>query len=163
MKWLFLSLVVVLLVSCDGGLAPPPPFDPGFGGTIYFRNWPPSDSLVNVWLFASQIYPLDSNKVFEGLFSTRKIFLYPDFNKSLPFYVDSVRYSFRPLEPGIYRYIGIIQQFNPTISIRSFRVVGVYRNPNDTLQPGVIEVRDFSFVDNIHIRVDFRNPPPQPF
>lgn len=160
LRWLFL---VCLFLSCDGGLTPPPEFDPGFGGTITFESWPPRDSLVNVWLFASQIYPLDSNKVFEGLFSTRKIFLYPGLTQSLPFYVDSVVYLFAPLETGRYRYIGIIQQFNSLLSIRSFRVVGFYKNPADTLLPGEVEVRDFSYIGGINIRANFRNPPPQPF
>ncbi len=161
LHWLFL---VCLFLSCDGGLTPPPEFDPGFGGTITFESWPSTrDSLVNVWLFASQIYPLDSIKIFEGLFTTRKIFLYPGLTRSLPFNVDSVTYSFAPLEPGRYLYIGIIQQFNSDINIRSFRVVGFYKNPADTLLPGEVEVRDFTFITGIHLHAHFRNPPPQPF
>ncbi len=163
MKSLHFLFLVCLLLSCDGGLTPPPAFDPGFGGTITFESWPPSDSLVNVWLFASQIYPLDSIKIFEGLFTTRKIFLYPGLTQSLPRYVDSVAYSFAPLEVGYYRYIGIIQQFNMQLSIRSFRVVGVYKNPADTLLPGEVDVRDFSFMSGINIKANFRNLPPQPF
>lgn len=160
-------LFLVLLVasaSCEDGLQPPPNVEAGFGGTISFSSWPPRDSVVNLWLFASQLYPLDSVKVFQGLFSSPpSIFLYPAFDRSLPYNVDSVEYRFAPLPAGRYRYIGVIQQFNLVLSIRSFRVVGVYRNPSDTTQPGEVQFRDFEFVPGIHLRVNFRQPPPQPF
>ncbi|MGA3246203.1 MAG: hypothetical protein ABSE41_16420, partial [Bacteroidota bacterium] len=66
MKKLLLAAIVMSLLSCDHGLEPPPSVQPGFGGTIYFEKgtWPASDSLVNLWLFASQLYPLDSAKIF---------------------------------------------------------------------------------------------------
>jgi hypothetical protein len=157
-------LLAVFLVSCETGLTPPPDFEAGFGGTLTFASWPPRDSVKNLWLFASQIYPLDSVKIFEGLFSSPpKIFLYPSFVESLPYDVDSVQYRFAPLRAGRYRYIGVIQQFNDVLTIRSFRVVGVYKNPADTTLPGELQFREFEFIEPINLRVDFANPPPQPF
>ena len=49
-KLLTLALAIVLL-SCDHGLAPLPPVEPGFGGTVTFEkgSWPSADSLVNLW------------------------------------------------------------------------------------------------------------------
>ena len=104
----------MMLVSCDDGLAPPAPVELGFSGTVYFApgSWP-TDSLVSLWIFASQIYPLDSAKVYSGLFaSPNTIFLYPSITSTLPlFEVDSLQYSFS-LDPGTYKYIGVIQQTN---------------------------------------------------
>ena len=168
MRFLIFIFLCVLLASCDAGLAPPPPVELGFSGTVYFTpgSWPPADSLVSLWVFASNIYPLDSATVYAGLFSNPPtIFLYPDMSKSLPFFVDSISYSF-PLQPGTYKYIGVIQQTSSnlfTLGIRVFRVVGFYKDPANLLQPGTVVVNNLSQVKGINIQVDFRNPPPQPF
>ena len=158
-----------MLTACDSGLAPPPPIELGFSGTVYFApgSWPPTDSLINLWIFASQTYPLDSAQAFSGLFqSPQKIFLYPSFSQSLSLTeADSILYSF-PLRSGSYKYIGVIQQFSPDLiglGIRVFRVVGFYKDPIDTLQPGSVIVNDSAQVTGINISVDFHNPPPQPF
>jgi hypothetical protein len=158
----------LLLVACDGGLAPPPPVELGFSGTVHFTpgSWPPSDSLVSIMIFASKIYPLDSATVFAGLFSNPpSIFLYPDIGKSLPFFVDSISYLF-PLRSGTYKYIGVVQQISSdlfTRGIRVFRVVGFYKDPANLSQAGSVIVNDNSQVIDINVDVDFRNPPPQPF
>jgi hypothetical protein len=163
MKSLPITIICVLLIACDGGLAPPPPAEFGFSGTVYFTGQWPSDNLLSIWIFASQIYPLDSTKVVSGLLQTPKtIFLYPSFSESLPFNVDSIPYSF-PLRSGSYKYIGIIQQISAFTSIRAFRVVGFYKDSTDASKPGIVEVNDREPVKGINIEVDFQNPPPQPF
>lgn len=168
MRFLVFIILCLLLAACDGGLAPSPPVELGFSGTVYFApgTWP-SDSLVNLWIFASQVYPLDSAKVYSGLFaSPTTIFLYPSITESLkPFYADSIPYSF-PLHSGTYKYIGVIQQTDADLAglgIRVFRVVGFYKDPLNPLLPGVVEVNNSLQVKGININVDFRNPPPQPF
>ncbi len=163
-KLVFLALAVLLL-SCDHGLAPLPPVEPGFGGTIYFakETWPPADSLVNLWVFASQIFPLDSEKVFQGLFSDPpKIYLYPAFDKNLPFFGDSVSYAFS-LPPATYFYVGVLQRTANDINIRSLRVVGMYGTSDLPPLPIPVVVSDASFLTGIDIRVNFRKPPLQPF
>jgi hypothetical protein len=167
MRFLVLTILCLLLAACDGGLAPPPSMELGFSGTVYFTpgSWP-TDSLISLWIFASQIYPLDSAKVYTGLFaSNRTIFLYPSLNGTLPFYVDSVSYSF-PLLSGTYKYIGVIQQTSFDIAgqgIRALRVVGFYKDSIDSSKPGIVNVNNTYQVKGINIDVDFRNPPPQPF
>lgn len=154
-----------VLLSCGPGLTPPPDVEPGFSGTIHFEpsTWPPQDSLYSLWIVASQIYPLDSVKIFAGLFSTPpSIFVHPGFTASLPFFVDSVSYSF-PLPPGTYRYVGVLQQFREEISIRSLRVVGLYGTETVPPQPVEVRVNDFEFVEGINMRVNFHKLPPQPF
>jgi hypothetical protein len=167
MRYLVLIILCLLLTACDGGLAPPPPMELGFSGTVYFTpgSWPPLDSLVSLKIFASQIDQLDSAKVFSGLFSNPPtIFLYPSISESLqPFNVDSIAYSF-PLRSGTYKYVGVIQQTNSVLtSIRVFRVVGFYKDPTNLSLPGTVEVNESAQVKGINIDVDFRNPPPQPF
>ncbi len=160
-----LLVLVPLLLACDGGLAPPPLVEPGIGGTVTFaqNTWPPRDSLVNLWIVASQVYPLDSAKVFAGIIANPPtIYIYPALDRSLPLYVDSLQYTF-PLPPATYRYIAVLQRHRDELSIRSLRVVGLYTAGGNSSQPNVVTVRPFEFVGSINIHVDFHNPPPQPF
>ena len=165
-----LVLCTIAWMSCDGGLSPTPPPKPGLGGTVYFAKgtWPGTptspDSLSNLWIFASQIYPLDSSLVINGLFSNPPtIFLYPSPIDNLPFYLDSVQYFF-PLPVGTYKYIGVIQHIAPDFnSIRSLRVVGFAKDPTDLALPLRSQVMDGSVTSGININVDFHTPPPQPF
>jgi hypothetical protein len=166
-----LVLLAIVWMSCDGGLSPTPPPKPGISGVITFAKgtWPgtPSlpDSLSNLWIFASQVYPLDSSLVVSGLFlsSPPTIYLYPSAIDNLPFYVDSVQYFFS-LPVGTYKYIGVIQHIAPDFSsIRNLRVVGMAKDLADTAQPRQAKVIDGSITPGINIKVDFHNPPPQPF
>ncbi len=168
MKLCIIIVFCLLLASCDAGLAPPPPIQPGISGTVFFSHgsWPPADSLVSVWIFASKIYPLDSATVYNGLFSSPPtISIYPSMASSLPFNVDSISYFF-PLSTGTYKYIGVIQQTSADIftrGIRVFRVVGYYKNVGIPAQPGSVTIQEASQVQDINITVDFKNPPTQPF
>jgi hypothetical protein len=168
MRAIALIILCLLFAACDGGLAPPPPVELGFSGTVHFTpgSWP-TDSLISLWIFASKVYPLDSAKVYSGLFTTpNTIFLYPSVTQSLPLSeVDSLSYSF-PLSSGTYKYIGVIQQVSPDLinrGIRIFRVVGFYKDSTNSSQPGIVIVNDNYQVKGVNIDVDFRNPPPQPF
>ncbi len=165
MKRLLIVALAVLSMSCDHGLAPPPNVEPGFGGTVYFEwgSWPAADSLVNLWIFASELYPLDSAKVFQGLFSNPPlIYLYPAFDKSLPLFVDSVSYSFI-LPPGTYKYVGVIQRFANDINIHTMRVVGMYGTNDSPPLPIPVIVNEANFFAGVDLKVNFRKPPPQPF
>ncbi|MBI4428963.1 MAG: hypothetical protein HY562_07575 [Ignavibacteriales bacterium] len=161
----FFIVVSVVLVSCDGGLEPIPPPEPGFAGTIRFisKTWPPPDSLINLWVFASQVYPLDSTSVLTGLFSQpQTIFLYPTDRDHVAINVDSASYEF-PVPPATYRYIGVVQRFRSDFSVRSFRVVGFYIDPQNPGQPLAITVLEADRITGIDMTVDFQNPPVQPF
>jgi hypothetical protein len=165
MKFLPLTFICILLIGCDRGLEPPPPAELGFAGTVYFvGTWPPDSTIISLWIFASQIYPIDSTRVISGLLSSpRTIFLYPSMSQSLPTHIDSIDYSF-PLPAAVYKYIGVIQQVSAiTNGIRAFRVVGFYKDSTDILQPGIVRVNEEKQVEGINITVDFDNPPPQPF
>jgi hypothetical protein len=165
-----LALCLIVWMGCNRGLSPTPQPKPGISGIVHFANgtWPgtPSspDSLSNLWIFASQVYPLDSSLVFGGLFSNPPtIYLYPSTVTNLPFYVDSVEYFF-PLPVGTYKYIGVIQHITVDFnSIRALRVVGLAKDPANPTTPRQAQVADGSIEPGINIDVDFHNPPPQPF
>jgi len=170
MKKIIVLLALVEL-SCNGGLSPTPPPKPGISGTVVFakNTWPGTstapDSLYNLWIFASQIYPLDSSLVINGLFLTNPptIFLYPSVAENLPFNVDSVQYEF-DLPVGTYKYIGVIQHITPDYqTIRSLRVVGVAKDRADSTLPLQAQVVEGTVTSGVNIHVDFHNPPPQPF
>ncbi|MGB2869386.1 MAG: hypothetical protein WBD36_13105 [Bacteroidota bacterium] len=169
MKKLLPYFALLFFLSCDHGLELPPLIEPGFGGTIRFAQgtWPPatSDSLQNLWLFASQIYPLDSTNVLAGLTSNPpKIYVYPSLVENLPFFVDSVVYAIH-VPPGTYRYIGVIQRYKPGLisDVSNYRIVGIVEDPTTPGQPRSIAVRDYEFSAGVDISVDFYHLPPQPF
>jgi hypothetical protein len=137
---------------------------PGFGGVVYFeKNTWPSDSLVNLWVFASQVYPLDSAKVFGGLFANPPtIYLYSAFDNILTSPVDSASYAFL-LPPGTYKYVGVIQHLTSDVNLRSLRVVGMYGTNDVPPIPIPILVNEGNFMMGVDIKVNFRKPPPQPF
>jgi hypothetical protein len=164
-KSVLFLILAFFLVSCDHGLAPPPSVEPGFGGTIYFEKgtWPSPDSLNSLWLFASQVYPLDSSKVVSGLLSDPPtIYLYPASDRSLPSNVDSVSYTFN-LPLATYKYIGVIQRFANDLNVHSLRVVGLYGTSDSPPVPIPVIVSDGTFTPGVTFTVNFRKPPPQPF
>ena len=164
MRFIALFLTVILFLSCEGGLAPPP-VEPGFGGTISFvaGTWPSPDSLVNLWVVASQDYPLDSVTVFAGIFANPpRIYVYPSLTANLPFDVDSAPYTFL-LPPGEYKYIAVIQRFKDEINAGALRVVGVYSMASNPSLPRSIIIHDFEFIEQVNISVNFHQLPPQPF
>jgi len=159
-------LFLGLTASCDEGLTPPPEVRPGIAGTIQFvpgSPWPPADSLWGLWLFASLEYPLDSARIITGvLIEPRTIFLYPSIGESLPFFVDSIQFRF-DLSPGVYPYVGVIQQHSPELATSSFRVVGMLEDSTAPGLPRSIQVLSGSVVPSLRVDVDFAAPPPQPF
>ncbi len=160
-------LLVLWLVGCDNGLAPTPPVNPGFSGVVRFvpGTWPSADSLsqMQLWVFASMTVPHDSASIVNGiLVSPFTIFLYPSLSVSLPLGTDSVAFTFH-VPVASYQYVGVLQHYGSDFAITSFKVVGVYQ---DEAHPGIprpLTVTDVALAGDVSIRVDFHNPPPQPF
>ncbi|MCI0708424.1 MAG: hypothetical protein L0Y80_13175 [Ignavibacteriae bacterium] len=157
-------LFTIALVSCDGGLAPID-IEPGFGGTITFEGaWPPQDSLVSLWLVASQDYPLDSLTVISGIISNPpRIYVYPSLTENLTQdSVASVQYSFF-LPPAEYKYIAVVQRINQEYAASSLRIIGLYGMPTNPSEPRSVTVTASEFFGNIDITANFYQLPPQPF
>ncbi len=160
---LFLAITPILLSSCDGGLALPPDVEPGIAGVLTVQGpWPPPDSVKTLWVFASQIFPIDSSKVATGIL-TNKILLYPSIAESLPYNITVRPFNFA-LPPATYYYIGVLQRFGDNLlDPKSYRVVGVFSDTSGVGFPRIVEVRDFEVVTGVNIVIDFYNLPPQPF
>ncbi|MBI4418479.1 MAG: hypothetical protein HY563_06850 [Ignavibacteriales bacterium] len=162
-RLLLCSTLIVLSASCDGGLTLPPLIEPALEGTIAVVSpWPPQDSVKNLWLFASQIYPVDSSNIFVGILEG-SIIIYPglSLDSSLAYNVNTQPFHAK-VPPSTYYYIGILARhgdlpFDPD----SYRVVGVLEDT--TMQPRTVVVRDYEVVSGLTIVVDFYNLPPQPF
>lgn len=180
---LLLSLIIVAYAGCDQGLAPlniPPP-DPnaptGFGGVIYFRNWPPRDSVdivvQELRLAAFKRAPRDTTGIFYE-YLIGNVLIYPPvgttaFAKrdSLGNLRDSIHYAiyFRPgvdSLPATYTYIALAWRDGPNV-LADWRPAGLYTTQPGTFNPGRITVKKNIFLRNIDIHCDFRNPPPRPW
>jgi hypothetical protein len=129
----------------------------GISGTVYFRNWPPQDSVVDLRVVSFKNSPSADilNDVLQGK---------AGFTPTLePYGADSLHYSLtlNPLAPGAFAYTAVAQRYGQNINT-DWRAVGVYRAGGDTSQPGSIDVPADRLLTGIDIVVDFHHPPPQP-
>ncbi len=147
--------------GCDQGLAPQiqtrqiPPY--GISGTIYFKNWPPADSILDLRLAALQRYPVQD--LFGEILQGRA-----RYSPALaPYGVDSLNYTLilNPLPPGEFPLVGVAEQFGPNLRT-DWRVVGIYYAMGDTTKPGTVTVPADSIVPGINVTVDFLHLPPFP-
>ncbi|MBM4168322.1 MAG: hypothetical protein FJ215_04105 [Ignavibacteria bacterium] len=163
MKKIFSILPLVFLVACDPGLTLPEETQPGIAGTIVFQGpWPPADSLHDLRVIASPIFPIDTTKtnlmflVLQGI-----IQVYPALGESgLPYDVSAIDYEFR-LPRGEYKYVAVFQQY--ASSLVAWRPVGVYTAGKAGFTPVAIRIDGNEMLRGISINVDFRNLPPLPF
>lgn len=163
LSWISVIVFVFAGFGCEGGLTLPPRIQPGISGTLTVNGaWPPQDSVQTLWIFASQIFPIDSAKVVSGILEN-KILLYPAIDKSLPYNFSTLSYNF-PLPPATYYYFGVLQRFGPNlVDPKSYKVVGVYSDSLNPLLPATLEVRELEVLPGVNLTIDFYNLPPQPF
>jgi len=160
---LFFALSLALL-SCEQGLAPEPPPEYGIAGSIYFRNWPPPDSVRAFAIAALKNYPQQNliTEVLNGISNGTVVFTLLSVS-----YGDSViqyKLPFSPVTPGTVQYIGVGRFVGSLADISDplfWRVAGVYHTPGDTTKAGSVFVPANQIVQ-VNIIVDFLNPPPQP-
>lgn len=161
MKYIkIIALLVILLTSCDGGLAPVPATEKStLSGTIRFingiGNWPPQDSVFAIRAAAFKEIP-DSNIIL-SILSGNAYFT----GESLPMFTDSVNFNFDISEaPVNLKYIVAVWQY--TSDIMSQRVIGVYTLSGDKTQNSELLIEKGKSY-NINIDVDFDDLPPMPF
>jgi hypothetical protein len=156
MKSLYTLLVIFLLflVDCDRGLAPSEPETKitSVSGTVYFKNWPPPDSIFDLRLLLFLNYPLTDiqSEILSG-----KVVIYPTLADTtrLPFYVDSLNYRI-VLNPGTYKYFTVAQQYGPNY-LQDWQVVGTYDTlATDTLPTSVVLTEGVQ-LENINIHANF--------
>ncbi len=154
------ALICLVSVSCDEGLSPQEPGQQtpryGISGTVHFRNWPPSDSIVDLRVVSFKNYP--SNDIFNEVLQGRA-----GFTSTLqPYAADSIPYTLvlSPIPPGPFAYTVVAQRYGQDINT-DWRAVGVFHAPGDTAPGGIIVPTD-SILPGINIDVDFLHPPPPP-
>ena len=158
----FWLLIIILLYACNHGIAPTDtpdkPQNPGgISGKIYYQNWPPAEEIKNLKVIVFLEFPPDD--IFNEVQSGRAIVYPPELSVSLPQLVDSSNYEVQ-LEPGIYEYVVIAQQYGGFLD---WRAVGHYSTIHSDSIPSPVVVISDSILHDIDIYVDFNNLPIQPF
>jgi len=147
--------IILLLFACNHGLSPTGPEsiskDNGISGTIFYQNWPPADSIKNLKLVVFKEFPPDD-------ILSEAVYYPPGFSESLPQFVDSTDY-FMALEPGVYEYIVVAQQYGGFLD---WRAVGQYDTTRQDSLPTSVTILPGSVLPDINIYVDFENLPIQP-
>lgn len=164
-----IAVFVILFIACDHGIEPKPEPDieqvSGFKGTLTFiGEWPDSIKRTHIVIFKNPLLaPTD-------FVLTNLRFI----SDEIPFGTSTYNYSSLdtavippepgPFEPGEYAYVAVAHQATEFLSLarRDWFVSGVYYANNDTTTPGVMVVPPDRMVENINIKCDFNNPPPQP-
>jgi hypothetical protein len=166
MKISFLTpLIIVVFIcflECDKGLNPSDDESSftGVRGIIFFQNWPPLDSLVDLRLVAFKNFP--PANIFVEILSQEAYALPPITVDTtwFPFYADQIDFDFE-LPPGKYGYLVVAHRYGPNI-LADWQAVGQYDTNPDSL-PSPFEVVEGELLDNIFISANFKNLPIQPF
>lgn len=162
---LFIAAAMSTLCGCDKGLGPLNEVS-GFGGHIRFHNWPPPDSVRDLRIVAFTDFPSDSGGILQQLIAGRAV-VYPQVgNKGLPLFKDEITFTFTTegtsLQPGIYRYVVLAQQYGPNI-LSDWKPAAVYTLDPATFQPALVRVLLHKITPDIDLEADFHNPPPKPW
>jgi hypothetical protein len=154
--------ILLILYACNHGIAPTgvpdKPQNPGgISGKIYYQNWPPGDEIKNLKVIVFLEFPPDD--IFSEVQSGRAIVHPPELSESLPQFVESSYYEIQ-LDPGIYEYVVIAQQYG---GLLDWRAVGQYSTIQSDSIPSPVTILSDSILQDIDIYVDFDNLPIQPF
>ncbi len=162
--YVILFACLVILASCDGGLAPKESgleYQTGFGGTISFvGSWSPEVTQTNIVLFKDPILSEEDFNIQNLKYLSTPI----PFGADDYFYttVDSI--LFGNVESGKYSYLAVIQTTAEVISLEreDWFVVGIYNSGKEGLAEGEIYVEENKFKFETNIICYFENLPPQP-
>ncbi len=154
-------LAVLFFIHCNQGLSPEAagPTLTGISGTIFYRNWPPADSLFDLRLVIFRQYPPED--ILSAIVNGEAI-AYPPIteNEGLPTNVNQTQFRVE-LPPGRYEYIAVAWRYGPNV-LSDWKAAGQY-DVDDTPEPTPVELREGELLSDIDIDVDFANPPPSPF
>jgi hypothetical protein len=167
LKILFLLSLTgfILLFSCDHGIEPLPPETSGFSGTINFiSEWPDSVKRSFLVVFENPLLEPDDFTVNNLKYLSREIPLGAAIHEFSSLDSAYIPPSPGPFPSGTYAYVAVVQQSTENLSLarKDWFVSGIYYNLGDTTKPGIMEISESTFVKNINIKVDYKNPPPQP-
>ena len=153
MRFSAAALLVPLLLSCDGGLAPlntSTTCPAGICGVVHFRGAvPDSTDYVRVVVYDSMPRSFTQVMSFAG------------FSDPLPLGPDSALYTccITTLPPGSYAWVLVVWkkvgQLDVTSAPALLEAAGSYLNPADTAQLGVVAVPAAGGVGRVNIAADF--------
>lgn len=156
-----ITFVILLLVSCDGGISPRPVVaNPGFGGTITFSgDWPENVQRTLVVMFKNPLLTPEDFSITNIRYIGSEI---PYGSQTFQYNSDD-NYLDGEFEPGDYAYLAVAQSTTPTLSLErgDWYVIGVYTNSSEQ-NPSALTLTEGVQLTGINITCDFNNPPPQP-
>ncbi len=165
LKYTLVILPLIFIFGCDHGIVPATLQEEqqkaGFSGNISFIGaWPDSVKWTLLVVFKN---PLTSSASF-NVFNVGYI------SHPLPNGIKEINFStfqdtgYVPISAGIYSYVAVAQSYKTVLSLNraDWHIVGIYFSNNDTTTPGKLNIPDNTMVNNINIKCDFDNPPPQP-
>jgi hypothetical protein len=156
---------LLLSAGCDEGLAPLN--EPsGFSGVIYFKNWPPPDSVQELRIVAFLEYPADSASILQVLIEGGAA-IYPQVGtRGLTQYVDSLPFVFTSegtlLKATTYKYVAIAHKYGSNI-LTDWRPAAVYAATPSSFDPIPLSILLHRITPGVNFYVDFHNPPPKPW
>lgn len=161
MKKLLLFTLLLVIASCDTGLAPEGNTfeDPGISGKITFiGNWSPDVTRTHIVIFKDS---LNSQSDFNAL-NLRYVSLEIPFGVSEYTYSTQDEATLENIKAGEYAYFAVAQSTTPALSLNraDWNVVGLWSNSSG--QPATIVVPSGTLLKNINIVCDLDNPPVQP-
>lgn len=163
MRALIILPFLIFILSCDKGLSPENAEQKaGFGGNVTFiGNWNLSAKQTYVVAFKDPLLSISDFSIFNLKFVS----------DSIPFGANNFNYStnnensvLSNIEFGNYSYVAVAQTIRDTLSLdrNDWIVAGIYTSNDDLTKPGILNIPQGTFVENVNIVCDFNNPPPQP-
>ena len=163
MRAFLIILLSLILVSCDKGLSPDlADENTGFGGTVTFiGEWDPSLTQTHVVVFKNPLLSISDFNVFNLSFVSEVI---PNGSSSYRYSTFSENSLVSTVEAGKYSYIAVAQSLRDTITLNreDWIVAGIYYTDATAANPGILNLPEGAFIENVDIVCDFNNPPPQP-
>ncbi len=164
-KYFLVILPLIFSFGCDHGIVPATLEEEqqkaGFSGDISFvGTWPDSVKWTLLVVFKN---PLTSSASFNVL--NVGYISYP-----LPYGIKDMNFStvedtgYVPIAAGTYSYVAVAQSYKAALTLNraDWHIVGIYYSNNDASKPGQLIIPNNTVVNNINIKCDFNNPPPQP-
>lgn len=163
--FLFLIIISLLFLKCDGGIAPGEPElgITGFKGKITFTgNWPLGIKRTHLVAFKAPLlqeydfFPPNLSIIIDTIAYGSREYNYNSIDNNL--IADS------QIEAGEYAYVVVVQSKIENLSLfrEDWTVAGVYCINNDQTKPRTMVIQKDRMTKDININCDFNNPPPQP-
>ncbi|MBU0558276.1 MAG: hypothetical protein KJ799_05010 [Bacteroidetes bacterium] len=155
-------ILFLLLVSCDGGLAPVEESTAtGFRGRITFKgNWPVEFTQTHIVLFKDPLNSAGDFNILNLKFVGNAI----PAGSTEYFFTTDGNALINDVKAGEYSYLAVAQSKSIILSLTrdAWEIIGLYSDAADPNMPAKVIVPESAMVDSVNIVCDFDNPPVQP-